>query len=103
MEGVDTTHYRTSDAQAQKLLTKWVTQGRTVLSGTAEFWVTNRDGHIKQYVVMVNSQDSAGQKHTETSRLLVTSENQPVTIDIPPADQVLDMQRLAQPTPTPQK
>lgn len=94
VDGVATTHYRTTEAQLRALMAQTEAetgQKLTLLSGTADFWVANKGNYLKQYRLNTLQEDEAGRQQKTALQMLVTNENKPVTIQPPPADQVTDM------------
>lgn len=104
VDGVATTHYRATEAQLRAMLkeTEVITeQPRTLLSGTADFWIARKGNYLKQYRTEMVQEDEAGRQIKSTMQLLVTRENEAVTIEPPPADQVTDLGSMADDTPEP--
>ncbi|HEX9114489.1 MAG TPA: hypothetical protein VGA61_00350, partial [Anaerolineae bacterium] len=94
--GVDTTHYRATTAQAKELIKDTGDQSRTADSGTADFWVANENGYLKQYVLTVDLKDPTGHTYRQTIKMTLSDENKPVTVATPAADQVMSMSDLQQ-------
>lgn len=91
VDGVDTTHYRATAAQAKELIKDTGDQSRTADSGTADFWVANANGYLKQYLLTVNLKDPTGQEYRQTIKMTLSDENKPVAIATPAPDQVISM------------
>lgn len=105
VDGVATTHYRATEAQLRAMLkeTEALTeQPRTLVSGTADFWVAKKGNYLKQYQTEMLQEDDSGRQVKSTMQMLVTQENQAVTIEPPPADQVTDLGSLDGETPEPE-
>lgn len=105
VEGVATVHYRATEAQLRALMEtpqfESVSQ-RKLLSGSADFWVAKQGNYLKQYRTETLQEDEAGRQIKTTMQLLVTQENEPVTIEPPPADQVTEMPAFNNETPEPE-
>ncbi len=91
VDGVDTTHYKATEAQTQELFGNTGDPTRTFVSGTADFWVANNGGYLKQYVLTFTLKDQQNQQFTQTIKLTVTNENKPVDISTPAPDQIISM------------
>ena len=105
VDGVATTHYRATEAQLRALMkqNEAITQQKqTLLSGTADFWVAKQGNYLKQYRVETLQEDETGRQVKNVMQLQVTQENQPVTIEPPPADQVTEMPAFDRETPEPE-
>ena len=94
VDGVDTTHFRAAGGQIESLLANAGVANRTAVSGQADLWVCNEAGYLKKYVLQATFEDQDGQPIRQTMDMLVTGENQPVQVTIPPADKVVDMSSM---------
>ena len=91
VDGVDTTHYKSTAATTEQLINQQDKGQEKLLSGQAEFWVANSTGYLKQYSLDATTQDETGRELRHTARLLISNENMPVAIETPTADQIMSV------------
>ncbi len=101
LNGVDTTHYRANPSQLQELLQGASDATRAATGGSADFWVENKSGYLKQYVMVANLQDQQGKQSRQTIKFTLSNENKPVNIATPDPKQVVEQTPEATPQPTP--
>lgn len=91
VDGVDTTHYRFADKDLEQWQKGWFPSDRKLVSGQVELWIANQGNYLKKY-----RQDTVfeedGTQVRQQYEALITQENKPVEIELPPADQVKEME-----------
>lgn len=96
INGVATTHYRATDTQVTQLFQNTGDPNTSLVSGKADFWVSNDNGYLKQYELVVNLKDKQGREYRQTSKMVLSNENKPVDIATPAPDQILSMDQFQQ-------
>ncbi len=101
LNGVDTTHYRANPGQLHELLQGASDANRTATGGSADFWVENKNGYLKQYVMVANLQDQQGKQYRQTIKFTLSNENKPVNIATPDPKLIVDQMPEGTPQATP--
>ncbi len=94
--GEDTTHYRAKDSALAGLLSNEMGDSKLV-SGQADFWISNQGGYLKQYQLDAVVSTADNRRLHELGKLLVSATNQPANIATPAPDQVLSSDIFNQP------
>lgn len=99
LEGVDTTHYRFADKDLEQSWRGWFASEGKLISGQIELWIANKGNYLKKYRQDTVFEEEDGTQVRQQYEALITQENKPVEIELPPADQIREMEIPAFPVP----
>ena len=88
INGVDCSHYR---ADAKDLPEEYYgPDGGKVTDGQVDVWIANGAGHLMRFVIEMEGEDEEGSPMEATLALEIMDVNEPIQIEPPPEDQIVD-------------